>query len=139
MSSFALAVVFFFLPVLKIEVLANSVRCEAVWPNPETVPKIKLKAPKSNKTTRPFQVDYALSEQLRDKNQFDIAFVSAALVGFILLSLVIVAAVAAQQIFQAARVPTIRLQGTGAQPELPLAKGHTRHMFLSQCSFASNT
>ena len=77
-------------------------------------------------------MDYALSEQLREKNQFDIALVSAALIGFILLALVIVVAMAAQQIFHASRVPTIRLQRTGALPELPLAKGHKWHMFLSQ-------
>ena len=79
-------------------------------------------------------MDYALSEQLREKNQFDIALVSAALIGFILLALVIVVAMAAQQIFHASRVPTIRLQRTGAPPELPLAKGHKWHMFLSQCA-----
>ena len=76
-------------------------------------------------------MDYALSEQLREKNQFDIALVSAALIGFILLALVIVVAMAAQQIFHASRVPTIRLQRTGAPPDLLLSEGDRFHMFLS--------
>lgn len=77
-------------------------------------------------------MDYALSEQLRDKNTFDIELVIAALIGFILLATLLLAVVVAQHVVQAARVPIIRLQGTGAAPELPLAKGHTRHLFLSQ-------
>ena len=70
----------------------------------------------------PCQVDDALSEQLREKNTFDIALVSAALIGFILLAIILLAIVAAQQVLQAARVPTIRLQRTGEPPELPFAK-----------------
>ena len=110
---------------MKIEVLTNSVSdtysvCPEGAPNHDFQP------------LAPDQVDYALSEQLREKNTFDIALVSAALIGFILLAITLLAIVAAQQVLQAARVPIIRLQRTGAAPELPLAKGHTRHLFLSQ-------
>ena len=67
-------------------------------------------------------MDYALSEQLRDKYQLDVSFVSLVMIGFILIALVCAAVMAAQQILQAALVPTIRLQRTGEPPELPFAK-----------------
>jgi hypothetical protein len=121
-------VVFFFLPVMKIEVLTNSVSdTYIVSPCTEGSPELYTFQPLG-----PDQVDYALSEQLRERNTFDIALVSAALIGFVLLAIILLAIVAAQQVLQAARVPIIRLQRTGAAPELPLAKGHTRHLFLSQ-------
>ena len=72
-----------------------------------------------------------LSEQLRNKFTFDISFVTTGMMSSILMALALAAAMAAQQIVQAARVPTIRLQITKAPPDLPLAKGQTWHMFLS--------
>ena len=79
-------------------------------------------------------MDYALSDQLREKYQLDISFISLVMIGFILLALFSATVIGAQQVVQAARVPTIRLQRTRAPPELPLAKEHTWHMFLSQCA-----
>jgi hypothetical protein len=38
---------------------------------------------------------------------------------------------AAQQVIRAASMPTIRLLSTKAAPALPLATGHTWHLFLS--------
>ena len=76
-------------------------------------------------------MDYMLSEQLRNKFTFDISFVTTGMMSSILMALALAAAMAAQQIVQAARVPTIRLQITKAPPDLPLAKGQTWHMFLS--------
>ena len=73
-------------------------------------------------TCCPTQVDYALSEQLREKYQLNVSFVSLVMIGFILLALVCATVMVAQQILQAARVPTIRLQRTGDPPELPFAK-----------------
>ena len=67
-------------------------------------------------------MDYALSEQLREKYQLNVSFVSLVMIGFILLALVCATVMVAQQILQAARVPTIRLQRTGEPPELPFAK-----------------
>ena len=88
--SFALTAVYFFMFVIKVDLLTNS-------------------------------VDYVLSEQLRDTYTFDIFIVTIGMVGSILLALILVAAIAAQQILQAARVPTIRLQRTKAPlEELPL-------------------
>ena len=72
-----------------------------------------------------------LSEQLRNKYTYDISFVTMGMMSSIMLALALAAAMAAQQIVQAARVPTIRLQITKAPPDLPLAKGQTWHMFLS--------
>ena len=68
------------------------------------------------------QLDYALSEQLREKYQLNVSFVSLVMIGFILLALVCATVMVAQQILLAARVPTIRLQRTGEPPELPFAK-----------------
>ena len=76
-------------------------------------------------------MDYMLSEQLRNKYTFDISFITTGMMSSILMALALAAAMAAQQIVQAARVPTIRLQITKAPPDLPLAKGQTWHMFLS--------
>ena len=98
--NFALTGFFFFLLVIKFDVLTDS-------------------------------VDYALSEQLREKYQLNVSLVSLVMIGFILLALVSTTAMAAHQILQAARVPTIRLQRTGEPPELPFAKGNRWHMFLS--------
>ena len=84
-------------------------------------------------------MDYALSEQLRVKYQLDVSLVSFVMIGFILLALACATVVAAMQIVQAARVPTIRLLRTGEPPELPFAKGHRWHTFLSQCACALNT
>ena len=67
-------------------------------------------------------MDYALSEQLRERYQLDVSFVSLVMIGFILIALVCATVMAAQQILQAALVPTIRLQRTGEPPELPFAK-----------------
>ena len=67
-------------------------------------------------------MDYALSEQLREKYQLNVSFVSLVMIGFILLALVCATVMVAQQILQAARVPTIRLQRTGEPPELPFSK-----------------
>ena len=77
-------------------------------------------------------MDYALSEQLREKYQLNVSFVSLVMIGFILLALVCATVMVAQQILQAARVPTIRLQRTGEPPELPFAKvTHvTDHYFI---------
>ena len=50
------------------------------------------------------------------------SFVSLVMIGFILIALVCATVMAAQQILQAALVPTIRLQRTGEPPELPFAK-----------------
>ena len=72
-----------------------------------------------------------LSEQLRDKYTFDISLVTVGMMGSILMAMAMAAAMAAQQIVEAARMPTIRLQSTKAPPDLPLAKGHRWHMFLS--------
>ena len=72
-----------------------------------------------------------LSEQLRDKYTFDISLVTVGMMGSILMAMAMAAAMAAQQIFEAARMPTIQLQSTKAPPDLPLAKGHRWHMFLS--------
>ena len=98
--SFALVAGFFFLFLLKVNVLTASMHD-------------------------------TLSEQLRDMYHFEILLVTAGLVGSILLSLLLAAAMACHQIVQAARVPTIRLQMTKASPDLSLAKGHTWHLFLS--------
>ena len=99
--SFALTAVFFFLLVIKFGVLASS-------------------------------VDHLLAgQQLRDNFHFDIRFVTVGMMVAILMALVLAAVMAAQQIFQAASVPTIRLQRTKAPPDLPLADGHVWHMFLS--------
>ena len=76
-------------------------------------------------------MDSMLSEQLRDKYTFDISLVTVGMMGSILMAMAMAAAMAAQQIFEAARMPTIRLQSTKAPPDLPLAKGHRWHMFLS--------
>ena len=84
-------------------------------------------------------MDHALSEQLRNKYQFDVSFVTIGMICSILLALVIAAAMAGAQIVQAARVPIIRLQRTKAPPDLPLAACHTWHMFLSQCARALRT
>jgi hypothetical protein len=67
-------------------------------------------------------LDYELSYQLRKKYQLDVSFVSLVMIGFILIALVCATVMAAQQILQAALVPTIRLQRTGEPPELPFAK-----------------
>jgi len=67
-------------------------------------------------------LDYALSEQLRERYQLDVSFVSLVMIGFILIALVCATVMAVQQILQAALVPTIRLQRTGEPPELPFAK-----------------
>ena len=72
-----------------------------------------------------------LSEQLRDKYTFDISLVTVGMMGSILMAIAMAAAMAAHQIVEAARMPTIRLQSTKAPPDLPLAKGHIWHMFLS--------
>ena len=72
-----------------------------------------------------------LSEQLRDKYAFDISLVTVGMMGSILMAMAMATAMAAQQIVEAARMPTIRLQSTKAPPDLPLAKGHRWHMFLS--------
>ena len=72
-----------------------------------------------------------LSDQLRDKYTFDISLVTVGMMGSILMAMAMAAAMAAQQIVEAARMPTIRLQSTKAPPDLPLAKGHRWHMFLS--------
>ena len=72
-----------------------------------------------------------LSEQLRDKFTFDISLVTVGMMGSILMAMAMAAAMAAQQIVEAARMPTIRLQSTKAPPDLPLAKEHRWHMFLS--------
>ena len=98
--SFALTAVFFFLLVLKVDVLTN-------------------------------EMDPLLSEQQRDKYHFNIYLVTGGMIGSILLALLLAAAMAAQQIVQAARVPTIRLQRTGAPPDLLLSEGDRFHMFLS--------
>ena len=98
--SFALTAVYFFMFVIKVDLLTNS-------------------------------VDYVLSEQLRDTYTFDIFIVTIGMVGSILLALILVAAIAAQQILQAARVPTIRLQRTKAPLDLPLTMGHLWHLLLS--------
>ena len=76
-------------------------------------------------------MDSMLSEQLRDKYTFDISLVTVGMMGSILMTMAMAAAMAAQQIVEAARMPTIRLQSTKAPPDLPLAKGHRWHMFLS--------
>ena len=76
-------------------------------------------------------MDSMLSEQLRDKYAFDISLVTVGMMGSILMAMAMAAAMAAQQIVEAARMPTIRLQSTKAPPDLPLAKGHRWHMFLS--------
>ena len=76
-------------------------------------------------------VDYVLSEQLRDTYTFDIFIVTIGMIGSILLALILVAVIAAQQILQAARVPTIRLQRTKAPLDLPLTMGHLWHLLLS--------
>ena len=84
-------------------------------------------------------MDHALSKQLREKYQLDVSLVSLVMIGLILLALFFAAVISARQIFHAARVPTIRLQRTGAPPELPFATGNKWHMFLSQCVRALNT
>ena len=76
-------------------------------------------------------VDHLLAGQLRDSFYFDIHLVTVGMMSAILMALVLAAVMAAQQIVQAASVPTIRLQRTKAPPDLPLADGHMWHMFLS--------
>ena len=44
---------------------------------------------------------------------------------------VLTAGMATQQVIKAANTPTIRLLSTKAAPALPLATGHTWHLFLS--------
>ena len=81
-----------------------------------------------------YLMDDMLSEQLRERYQFDLALVTVGMVGAIMLAVLLATVMAGQQIVQAARMPTIRLQITKAAPDLPLAKEHTWHMFLSQCA-----
>ena len=76
-------------------------------------------------------MDHMLTKQLRHKYQFDVYLVTIGMCGSILAALALAAAMAGQQIFDAARLPIIRLQSTKAPPDLPLAKGHKWHLFLS--------
>ena len=78
-----------------------------------------------------YLMDDMLSEQLRERYQFDLALVTVGMIGAIMLTVLLATVMAGQQIVQAARVPTIRLQITKAAPDLPLSKEHTWHMFLS--------
>ena len=78
-----------------------------------------------------YLMDDMLSEQLRERYQFDLALVTVGMVGAIMLAVLLATVMAGQQIVQAARVPTIRSQITKAAPDLPLSKEHTWHMFLS--------
>ena len=98
--SFSLTAVYFFMFVIKIDLLTNS-------------------------------VDYVLSDQLRDTYKLDIFIVTIGMIGSILLALFLVVVIAAQQILQAARVPTIRFARTKATLDLPLAMGQLWHLFLS--------
>ena len=98
--SFSLTAVYFFMFVIKIDLLTNS-------------------------------VDYVLSDQLRDTYKLDIFIVTTGMIGSILLALFLVVVIAAQQILQAARVPTIRFARTKATLDLPLAMGQLWHLFLS--------
>ena len=83
-------------------------------------------------------MDAMLSKQLRHTFEVDIQLVTIGMCGSILVALLLAAAMAAKQIVDAARLPTIRLQSTKAVPDLPLAKEHKWHLFLSQCACDSN-
>ena len=76
-------------------------------------------------------MDVMLSKQLRHTFQFDVYLVTVGMCCSILVALLLAAAMAGQQIVDAARLPTIRLQRTKAVPDLELALGHLWHMFLS--------
>ena len=83
-------------------------------------------------------VDSVLSDQLRDLLRFDPLLVTIGMIAAIVFSLVLAAAMTAKQLWDAARVPTLRLETTRAAPELSLAHDHRWHLFLCAAPWPAN-
>ena len=76
-------------------------------------------------------VEDQLSPHLRKRFSFDVALVSVGMIASIVGALLLAAAMAVDQLIALARKPLIKLVATKSTPDMPLAKGHKWHMFLS--------